>query len=445
MLLILTTSVNARLQYICSLLLGEILGLEYVLTTSGDAWDGHPGPKLCYSKEPAGDSLFIEAAGLLFETVVFPHELKISHHKGVPVLFESVSPRADLGFDPFAAAFYMVSRYEEYHRSKKDKFGRFIVSESIAWQGKFLEIPVVHHWADILAGLLLSRFPSLQIRRRAYTFLPTIDIDHAFAYRARSLVRTAGSIGRSVMKGHFGDLGLRLRVMSGSAKDPYDNYDFMQSLHDRFGLKPLIFVLFADYGGNDNQVSLRNREFLELIRRLDRDQTIGIHPSLSSGRHPGKLEAEIRGLSGVLGRNITISRQHFLKISFPRTYQSLLRQGITDDYSMGYASHTGFRAGVAIPFRFFDLTRNETTSLTIHPVAMMDVTLKEYNRLNARQSAENIREVIRKVREAGGTFVSLWHNESLSDTGHWQGWREVYTELLREATGRADDDQVSET
>ncbi len=436
MLLILTSSVTARLEYICSLLLQDMLGIEYDLTTSRDAWDGHAGPKLCYMKEPAGDALFIEAAGLLFETVVFPHELKCGQREGIPVLFESADPGASLGFDPLAASFYVVSRYEEYHRSKKDKFGRFIVSESIAWQGKFLEIPVVHYWASFLGEAIRARFPDLKTARGSFSFVPTIDIDHAFAYRARSLARTAGSIGRSLVKGHFGELGRRLKVMSGSARDPFDNYDFIRSVHDRFALKPLCFILFADYGGNDNQVSLSNREFRELVKDLDRYCTVGIHPSLSSGRHPERLESEIRGLSELLGREVTISRQHFLKISFPRTYNSLVRLGVTDDYSMGYASHPGFRAGLAIPFRFFDLSRNEMTGLTVHPVAVMDVTLRDYNRLTARQGFETILGVIRKVRSVNGTFISLWHNESLSDTGHWQGWRGIYEEMLQEAAGQ---------
>ncbi|MEI6455786.1 MAG: polysaccharide deacetylase family protein [bacterium] len=435
MILILTASVTARLEYIFSLLLKEMLGLDYSITNSREQWNAYEGPKFCYAREPVGDSLFIESAGLLFESVVFPHDLKIVHHEGTPVLFESTHPGSEPGFDPFAAAFYMVSRYEEYHRSKKDKFGRFIVSESIAWQGKFLEIPVVHHWVSILESTLLKHFPALKMSRRTYSFVPTIDIDHAFAYRARTIGRTAGSIGRSVIKGHFGEIGRRLRVMTGTARDPYDNYGFIRSVHEKFGVKPLWFILFADYGGNDNQVSTRNREFRDLISGLDRDHTVGIHPSLSSGKHPEKLESEIRGLSGLLGRDVTISRQHFLKISFPKTYRSLLQLGITDDYSMGYASHPGFRAGMAIPFRFFDLSRNETTNLMIHPVAIMDVTLKDYSRLNAQQSLEAIREVIQKVRSVNGVFISLWHNESLSDTGHWQGWRKVYRELLREAAG----------
>jgi hypothetical protein len=190
-------------------------------------------------------------------------------------------------------------------------------------------------------------------------------------------------------------------------------------------------VLFANYGRDDNNIPVRHKAFHELIRTLDQNRTVGIHPSLSSNKHLRKLEAEVDGLSQVVGRDITASRQHFLKISFPRTYRNLIHLGITDDYSLGYASHPGFRAGITIPFPFFDLTKNEITSLRIHPVTLMDVTLKDYLRLTTEQSIEKIHQMVSMVRSVGGEFVSLCHNETFSENRRWLGWRNIYEELLR--------------
>jgi len=437
MILILTTSITPRIQYIFSLLLKEILGLEFSLITSREEWIAFQGPKFIYAKEVDGDALFIESSGLLFETGIFPHELKTTMQDGIPVLFLTENRRSALPFDPFAAAFYMVSRYEEYHREKKDKYGRFMVSESIAWKGKFFDMPVVHHWTAVLESVLVKHFPGIPVRHTQYCFIPTIDIDHAYAYRGRKLTRSLGGIGRSLVNADFAGIILRTKVLWGLARDPYDNYDYICRIHKEYGLMPLFFILFADYGGNDNQISLKNKDFRKLLRTLDQVGSVGIHPSLSSNRHMEKLISECRGLSDVLDRDVVISRQHFLKISFPKTYLNLIQKGITDDYSMGYASHIGFRAGIAIPYFFFDLSRNEASNFRIHPVAVMDVTLKEYLRLNPQQAKETIRKVIQKIKSVNGTFVSIWHNESLSDIGRWKDWRAVYEALLREATGQA--------
>ena len=56
---------------------------------------------------------------------------------------------------------------------------------------------------------------------------------------------------------------------------------------------------------------------------------------------------------------------------------------------------------------------------------------RQYLRLNPDEAIEKIREIMDKVKKVNGTFISLWHNESLSDKGVWQGWRKVFEEVVR--------------
>jgi hypothetical protein len=431
MLLLLTSTVTPRIRFIFRIVLKDLLGLEYTLTTSTEEFNNFEGPKIAYTKEPAAGGLFLEPAGLLFEQVIFPHEVSAHRDGDMPVLFTSADVRSVLPFDPFAAAFYMVTRYEEYHRFAKDKYGRFPATSSVAFAGGFLEIPVVHHWAGALGKALQRHYPGMVLRRPGYRLVPTIDIDHAWAYKHRTLSRVIGSTGRSLLRGRFSDVLTRFRVLTGSAHDPFDVYEYLGKLHEKHGVDPLWFILFADYGGDDNNVSTGSSAFQRLLKSLDGKGGVGIHPSLSSNKHPERLGSEYKGLCHVLGRQVTVSRQHFLKVSFPRTYNSLLRLGITDEYSMGFAAHPGFRAGIAIPYPFYDLSRNEQTSLIIHPVALMDVTLRDYLRLSREESLETIARIVHTIKESGGEFVSLWHNESLGDAGRWKGWRGVYEEMLR--------------
>jgi hypothetical protein len=233
------------------------------------------------------------------------------------------------------------------------------------------------------------------------------------------------------MQFNLHDVFTRFKVLAGAEADPYDTYDFIQMVHERFNLEPYYFILFADYGGNDNNINITNKTFHKLLLKLDEGKKVGIHPSLSSNKHLKRLNQEHAGLLQVLGRDITMSRQHFLKISFPRTYRNLLNLGITDDFSMGYASHPGFRSGMARSYWFFDLSNNESVPLKIHPVTLMDVTMKDYLRLTPEQSIETIHRMISMVRSVGGEFISLCHNETFSEYGRWLGWRSIYEELLR--------------
>jgi hypothetical protein len=106
--------------------------------------------------------------------------------------------------------------------------------------------------------------------------------------------------------------------------------------------------------------------------------------------------------------------------------------GIAEDYSMGFADRPGFRAGISVPFRFFDLEENKSTDLTVYPFQVMDTGLRQYLGLNSHEALEKILSLADKVRKTGGTFITLWHNESLSEWKEWTGWSEVYRQMVKE-------------
>ena len=123
----------------------------------------------------------------------------------------------------------------------------------------------------------------------------------------------------------------------------------------------------------------------------------------------------------------------------PQTYQKLQNAGIADDYTMGFASMVGFRTGTCTAFNFFDLSRNQRTELMIHPFQTMDVTLKNYLKMNPEQAWLQIEKLMLEVKNVNGTFVSLWHNESLKDSGQWLGWRKVFEQILENGLKYAND------
>ena len=95
---------------------------------------------------------------------------------------------------------------------------------------------------------------------------------------------------------------------------------------------------------------------------------------------------------------------------------------------MGYAEQTGFRAGTARCFKWFDLLKNEATNLNIHPFAYMDGTLLEYLKLTPSEAKIRIGELYHEVQKYGGAFSFLWHNETISGYQHWESYKEVFKE-----------------
>ena len=177
-------------------------------------------------------------------------------------------------------------------------------------------------------------------------------------------------------------------------------------------------------------LNTRNRIFRTLIKRLGDYAKIGIHPSYGTAEDPKQLEFEISSLSKAINKEVIRSRQHFLRLSLPDTYRNLIEHDISHDYTMGYAYLPGFRAGICNSFNFFDLDMEIETHLRLHPFAVMDGTLKDYMELTPEQAIEQIKRLVEEVKKVNGTFISLWHNESLSNEKRWRGWLEVYEKLV---------------
>ena len=431
MILIYCRKTTSRISYSAGLLLKTLLGMEYQITNDINEFTNYHGAKILYgNKRYVTNGFYIHAAELLTERGVRHFEPKHIISDGLPVLFPSEDPHCNLGFDPFSAAFYLTSRYEEYLPFVKDRFGRFEASESFSSKKGFLRYPVVDHYAMILRQSLSIVYPFIAFPPRSFQFIPTIDVDVAFAYKGRSLIRTLyGSIS-SLVALDIKSIRQRYRVLAKQERDPFDTYDLQLSLHKTFGLKACYFFLCGDHGPYDKNISVSSKSFQNLVKKIGDYATVGIHPSFSSNTDDKKVTTEIRQLASILNRPVEYSRQHYLMLSIPKTYRTLIQNDVLYDFSMGYASLPGFRAGTCTPFYFYDIHKESVTSLKVFPLTIMDGTLKDYMHLNPQQAIQIITDLMEKVRAVNGTFISLWHNDSFSDRGQWQGWLKVYRDML---------------
>jgi len=434
MLLIYTKKTTKRIKYIFKLILEEQLGLEHSFTTSEDDFMEYDGPKFNYSDKKLKDELFFAASELLFKTGIKGQEPGYFEHDGLTACFPVYYKESVLPFDPFASCFYIVTRYEEYLPHIEDMYGRFRATESDAFKQGFLHKPVVNIWSEKIGFLLKEKFPEIKIKDKRFKYIPTIDIDSAYAYRLKGFIRITGGYFKSLGNLDVEEIKQRTRVLLGKEKDPFDNYDYQFILQQKYGLDPLYFILLGDYNQYDKNIPPFNRKFRVLIKTLADHADVGIHPSYDSNLRPATLSKEIEHLSKILNRNVTKSRQHFLKLSLPTTYRNLISLDISEDFTMGYALETGFRAGIADSYMFFDLDLESETNLRIFPFAVMDGTLKDYKNLSPDAALDQIKTIIDEVKAVKGTFISLWHNESLSDQKRWKGWRKVYEGMIQYAT-----------
>jgi hypothetical protein len=434
-LLISVPKITNRLRYVFDLVLKDQLGLGFSFATKKEEFVQYEGPKFSYGEEAFKGTLFFKASNLLFEREISSQDLKVFDYEGTKAFFPVFNKVSALPFDVFAAIFYLVSRYEEYLPFVRDKHGRFEAGSSVLHEMGMLQTPLVNIWCQKLGQKLQDSFSDLALKKRKYQFVPTYDIDAAWAYKHKGFYRSVGAYMKDLIKFDKEEMKYRTKVLSSKRPDPFDTFSLQLELQKSYKLRPVYFILFAAYGLNDKNISVRNPHFRNLIKQLGDYAEIGIHPSYASFSDKKALRNEIAALSAVVNRQIIKSRQHFLRLSLPETYQNLVDLDITDDYTMGYAQQPGFRAGIADSFLFYDLDHDVPTNLRIHPFTVMDGTLRDYMQLSPQEAIEQIKALIKTVKSVDGTFISLWHNESLSNEKRWKGWLDVYLQLVQEAIG----------
>jgi hypothetical protein len=404
----------------------DMLGNELSFTTDIEELTAFEGPKINYSSDEALPGLFFEADGLLNEKDIDTREIKVVGEDDQIGLFPLDNDKSAMPFDPFAAAFYLVTRYEEYLPYVRDEYGRFQVKESIAWKNGFLDKPVVNIWSIKIGEKIRKVWPSWTPGPKEYRFIPTIDMNAAWKYKRKGFFRSAAGLVTSLSRGQFSDMLERIRVISNRQQDPFDTYDLQLELNKKYDLQTIYFILFAEYDNNDRNVPVNNRHFNILIKGISDYCRIGIHTSFASLKSTDKLEQEFKRLTAVLNKEITRTRQHFHVLQMPLTYRSFVNRDVTDDYSMGYAVTPGFRAGISDPFNFYDLDFETETNMRIWPYAIVDKALEAGYKIES-----SFKPIINRVKAVNGTLITLWNNESLLKESPGRLKLETYENMIR--------------
>jgi len=431
MLLVYTHKVTPRVTYTFKQFFTRILQIQVEFTSKVEKFVAHNGPKLTYAKQPLGNEFFIKSENLLFEQGINDVEIKIGDWDSIPCFFMN-KQNTVIPFDVFAATFYLLSRYEEYLPHVKDMHGRFSAEESLAFKHNFLEKPLIDIWAYKFRNLLKEKNENFEFKQRSFEYISTIDVDHTYCFKHKGLIRTFGGYIKDVFKLKVKDVWLRTVVILGFRKDPFDTFSDLIDLQKNYGVKTVFFFLVSEYTTYDKNTSSRNSKYRSLIKSVADYCEVGLHPSYFSMKNDAKLNKDKKRLEEITNSPVLRSRQHYLRLAMPETYQNLVGLEIIEDYTMGYAQHYGFRASTCTPFYFYDLDYEIQTPLKLFPFAVMDVTLKDYLGLSYKKSYEVVLKLAKEVKQVNGTFITLFHNDTVSNKGKWFRWKKLYVDILKQ-------------
>lgn len=410
-LLVYTPQLNSRTAYVFQHFFENILGVSIAFTQVEETFKTFDEAKISYSPKALENEIHFTSHPFILEKDIKKQDLAFADVNGLKLPF----PVADSVFpvDVFAAAFYFLSRYEEYVLEERDEHGRFSAKSSLAFENKFLYRPLIDEWAYQIANLLKQRFADFRISERQFYFQPTLDIDRPYFYLTDSFFKQKAK-------------KLRYQLQS----DPFDIYDQVGDWDLQYGTKTIFFFLVGNQHEHDPAPEIDHPLYKSVIEKVSELHPVGIHPSYFSHLNAHEVKREKKLLVITSQRKISISRQHYLLLSFPKTYRDLIEADTKEDYTLAFADVPGFRATTCTPFFWYDLEKEEISSLLIHPTTVMDQSLRKYMGLNPEEAIALIKELMNNVKKVNGDFISLWHNESVNDFNVWKGWKEVYIKML---------------
>ncbi len=422
---------SPRLDYVLDLVSNEIFNEPFVHTDDQTAYISYLGNKLNYSDKGISDQEFyIRPHTILFETGVRKQPVTCFDFSGRPAFFQT---EGDYPFDIFAAVFFLVSRYEEYYSFQPDKYGRYPHQASLAFKENFLDIPLINYWLEDFKKALGRKFPDLIFKMKDFKFIPSYDIDIAYSYKHKGMKRNLGGFCRDLANGRWNALLDRWDVLFNKKKDPFDSYEWLDSLHLYCRTRAYYFFLMAKkQTGVDKNINPDKTALQSLISYHAGGYTVGIHPSWQSGDEEAVLMEEVDSLSAITGAPVKYSRQHYIRMKLPQTYRWLTDVGVDKDFSMGYGAVNGFRASIASSFYWYDLLAERKTTLMLFPFCFMDATSFYEHQLTPKEAFSELMDYYRKIKQVNGLMVTIWHNHFFGTDPMFAGWKEVYEVFLRD-------------
>ena len=423
-----TEQKTERLEYVSGFIFNHVLKLNYQITSDSLEFKKSSGIKINYSKNELEGIFQITPHSFLTETGITETK-PVSFFKNEMIYFYKNEINKNFSYDIFSAVFYFVSRYEEWQAFEPDIHQRFETVSSLLYRNKFHLKPVVDIWINEMAKSLKEFYPGIKFPERKFQVISTIDVDNLYAYKSKGLFRTLGAFAKDLLKVDLKNFKERILVLSGKKEDPFDIYASVSDFCFEKKIPLIYFFLFKTGTRYDRTVDPESTSYEKVFKILKENHALlGVHPSYDSSVKRELLAQEINHLSQKAKDGIVLSRQHFLRFKIRSTPGLLLENGIEADFSMGFASAPGFRAGTSHPFYYYDFNVEKTTGLLFVPFCVMDGVYTVYGNMEPEAAHKEMLEIAKEVKKVNGLFISVFHERSFSD--HlYKGFGTLYKNL----------------
>lgn len=347
----------------------------------------------------------------------------------------------ETNIDIVASSFFMLSRYEEVILNTEDQHERFPAKASLAYKEGFLDRPIVNEYVELLWSWIHLLMPNLGRKPpwpadKEFAVCLTHDVDSLKKY---SVVPPVSTIGSALLRQRRPRLALDIaldhfKVICHLKRDPNHTFEYLLNSERSYGFGSSFYFMSGGNSKFDDGYSVNSPRAVQAIRDIEREgHEVGLHASYCTYNDEGKIALEKRQLDNLVHNKNYGCRQHYLRWSTPETWRVQEKAGLLYDTTLSYADHAGFRCGVCLPFKPFDVIEDRKLNIWELPLTVMDTSLQgpAYQHLNPEQAYSQIIQYVEIARRFGGVFALLWHNSSFDPLEGWDGWKEVYERVMQ--------------
>lgn len=338
--------------------------------------------------------------------------------------------KAFISVDIISAAFYLLSGWQEYFSTERDRHGRFPYAASVQQRYNFVTLPVVNYYFDVLKTAVehLSGQP-LPPRRWGsqqadFAAFISHDIDNLYgAWKAPAKA--------ALRQRKFG-LFSKLIWRHVTQPDAWDNLEAVAAAVAQYGGRSTFFMLpshLPSPNGTPNADYHLTPKLQQQLGQLKKQGfELGLHGSLGTATDWNQLYLESATLPGT----VYGIRFHYLSWEPRLTPAAVDAIKFYYDTTLGFAEHFGFRNSYCLPFQPFDFADNFETDCLEIPLNVMDATLyhPNYLQLAPTEIIPALAPVFAEIKRFGGVASVLWHNENF-DPSNTQNGPQQFHEIMR--------------
>jgi peptidoglycan/xylan/chitin deacetylase (PgdA/CDA1 family) len=340
---------------------------------------------------------------------------------GLKLVFPDLASAAvtsGIDFDLPVNAFYFLSSWSE---RREVAMTRRLYSTS-----DYVRLGVPQDIVDRYLTFLIDRLDRLtgrrpralsdaatEARNRTFAVVLSHDVDYLPVRASDNVVQGAKSILRGLVRQRDPVDAWRAAVAwlkaAISGRDPYGCIPDILREERSLGVTSSFQVAVGHRHPNDVNYRIEDdavRDYLSAI--LSAGFEVGLHGSYRSVEDASWYVEE----SLLLARRLVPpigSRQHFLSFDYDTLFLAQERAGIQYDMSLGYPDRPGPRAGFSYPFFPYNIAEDRPYRVLQISLFLMDVTLRSYLGLRARDAEPVIESFLNDLKAKKGCASVVWH------------------------------------